>query len=167
MSDTKRFLDEAIALAFDNVDEGGRPFGAVVVKDGAVVARGVNRMAVDCDPTAHAELLALRAAGKALGAPRLDGCAVYASGQPCPMCFAAMRMCGIDRVFFAYSNDEAEPYGLSTASIAAELARPVDEQEGIEAAHIPQARGARGHLYETWLQRNGLQRNSLKRYDGT
>ena len=121
MSDDNRFLDEAVALAFENVRNGGRPFGAVVVKDGEIVARAVNRIQADSDPTAHAELLALRAAGKALNSPRLDGCVVYASGQPCPMCVAAMRMSGVGAAMFAYSNEQAEPFGLSTAAIAAEL----------------------------------------------
>ncbi len=97
MSNDRTYLDQAIRLAFDNVEQGGRPFGAVVVKGGKVIATGVNRMQADCDPTAHAELLALRAAGKTLQSPRLDGCEVYASGQPCPMCFAAMRMAGIEK----------------------------------------------------------------------
>src|SRR5690606_656580 len=130
MSSDNTFLDQAIKLAFDNVEEGGRPFGAVVVKDGNIIATGVNRMQADCDPTAHAELLALRAAGKALQSPRLDGCEAYASGQPCPMCFAAMRMAGVENILFAYSSEQAEPFGLSTAKIAAELAKPINEQTG-------------------------------------
>ncbi|WP_233750501.1 nucleoside deaminase, partial [Bordetella bronchiseptica] len=98
---------------------GGRPFGALVARDGVVLARGVNRMLADHDPTAHAELLALREAGRALRSARLDGCVVYASGQPCPMCLAAMRMSGVARAVYAYSNEQAEPYGLSTAALAA------------------------------------------------
>jgi tRNA(Arg) A34 adenosine deaminase TadA len=149
MTDIKEFLNEAVALAFDNIEQGGRPFGAVVVKDGEVIARAVNRIQADNDPTAHAELLALRAAGKALQSPRLDGCAVYASGQPCPMCLAAMRMSGINDVTFAYSNDEAEPFGLSTAAIASELAKPFDQQTGLSIRHCPHASDA-NHLYRAW-----------------
>ena len=154
MTDINKFLDEAVALAFDNVEQGGRPFGAVVVKDGEVIARAVNRMQADSDPTAHAELLALRAAGKALQSARLDGCAVYASGQPCQMCLAAMRMSGINNVTFAYSNDEAEPFGLSTAAIAAELAKPFDQQTGLSIRHCPQATNEANHLYRTWQAKN-------------
>jgi guanine deaminase len=153
MSDETRFLDEAIALARENAHHGGRPFGAVVVKDGAVIARGVNRMLADNDPTAHAELMALRAAGQALASPRLDGCAVYASGQPCPMCLAAMRMAGVREVRFAFSNEQAEPYGLSTAAIAAELARPLDQQQGLSIRHCPPPGAAAGvELYRAWLE---------------
>lgn len=152
MTDT--FLAEAIALAFDNVKEGGRPFGAVVVKDGRIVARGVNRMLADSDPTGHAEMLALRAAGKALQSPRLDGCSIYASGQPCPMCLAAIRMAGIKDVTFAYSNAQAEPYGLSTAAIAAELAKPLDQQQGLSIRHQPQETPEERGLYRVWQDRS-------------
>ncbi|MRG57243.1 nucleoside deaminase [Phyllobacterium sp. SYP-B3895] len=147
MTDINQFLEEAIALALDNAKTGGRPFGAVVVKDGKVIARGVNRIQTDNDPTAHAELLALRAAGLALQSPRLDGCSVYASGQPCPMCLAAIRMAGIGDITFAYSNEQAEPFGLSTAVIAKELAKPIDEQAGLSYTHSPVGDGK---LYHVW-----------------
>lgn len=149
MSD-KQFLDEAIALALENVVQGGRPFGAVVVKDGKVIARAVNRMDRDNDPTAHAEMLGLRSAGQALGSTRLEGCEVYASGQPCPMCLAAMRMAGIGTIFFGYSNEQAAPFGLSTASIAAELAKPLHQQEGLAITHCPPADADDAPLYRAW-----------------
>ncbi|EAB6718093.1 nucleoside deaminase [Salmonella enterica subsp. enterica serovar Java] len=150
MSDITEFLDEAVTLAFANAEAGGRPFGAVVVKDGAVIARGVNRMLADNDPTAHAELTALQAAGAALASPRLDGCEVYASGQPCPMCMAAMRMAGVKRIGFVYSNGEAEPFGLSTADIGAELAQPLAKQDWALIEHVPRKHGGGGHLYQAW-----------------
>ncbi|WPB75616.1 nucleoside deaminase [Archangium violaceum] len=149
MSSPTAHLLEAIALARDNVRRGGRPFGAVVVKDGNVIARGVNEILATNDPTAHAELLALRAAGRALGTPRLDGCSVYASGHPCPMCLAAMRMAGIKEVAFAYSNEDGEPYGLSSAAIYAELAKPLAQQT-MKMVHLPvRPEGGTG-LYELW-----------------
>lgn len=86
---------QAIELAYANADKGGRPFGALIVKDGKVLAQGVNEIMTTNDPTAHAELLAIRAASQALGSASLAGCSVYASGHPCPMCMAAMRMAGI------------------------------------------------------------------------
>ncbi|MDH7796281.1 MULTISPECIES: nucleoside deaminase [unclassified Beijerinckia] len=155
MSDTNHFLDEAISLARDNIRQGGRPFGAVVVKNGEIIARAVNRILIDNDPTAHAELLALRAAGKALGSPRLDDCSVYASGQPCPMCLAAMRMSGIRDITFAYSNAQAEPFGLSTATITAELAKPADQQAGLLFKHTPQDVSDAEHLYRLWQRHSG------------
>ena len=154
VNDIQIYLDEAVALAFDNIASGGRPFGAVVVRDGMVIARGVNRMLADNDPTAHAELTALRAAGSALASPRLDGCGVYASGQPCPMCMAAMRMAGVSRIGFVYSNDQAEPFGLSTAQMGAALAVPLKEQNWAVIEHHPRD-DERGHLYRAWRAHSG------------
>lgn len=114
-------MREALALARANLIEGGRPFGAVVMRDGRIVGRGVNEIHRTQDPTAHAELTALRAASQALGTSRLDGCVVYASGHPCPMCLAAMHMCQVAEAYFAYSNTDAEPYGLSSAPVYAAL----------------------------------------------
>ncbi|MBP1887815.1 nucleoside deaminase [Sinorhizobium mexicanum] len=136
MDEEQRFLCEAVSLARGNMENGGRPFGAVVVKDGVVVATGVNEMARTGDPTSHAELNALRDAAKTLRSLRLEGCAVYASGQPCPMCLAAMRMAGINEIAYAHSNAQAEPYGLSRSAIYAELAKPITEQ-AMRFRHVP------------------------------
>ena len=128
MTTAERFLCEAIDLARDNVRKGGRPFGAVLVKDGTIIAKGVNEIHTTQDPTTHAELQAIRAASRVLGSPRLDGCVIYASGHPCPMCLSAMHLTGIREVTYAYSNEDGEPYGLSTAATYAELAKPLDRQ---------------------------------------
>ncbi len=149
MTSPTAFLLEAIELARENVRRGGRPFGAVVVKDGKVVARGVNETNATNDPTAHAELLALREAGRVLGTPRLDGCAVYASGHPCPMCLAAMRMARIAEVAYAYSQEDGEPYGLSTAAVYDELARPFALQS-MKIAHVGVRPTGEDDLYESW-----------------
>ena len=84
------FMRRAIALAIDNMSAGGGPFGAVVVKEGQVVAEGANRVTVDNDPSAHAEVVAIRGACRALGAFQLDGCDLYTSCEPCPMCLGAI-----------------------------------------------------------------------------
>jgi tRNA(Arg) A34 adenosine deaminase TadA len=131
------FLQQAVDLALANVlDAGGRPFGAVVVKDGEVIATGVNEIGVTGDPTAHAELTAMRQAAQVLGSPRLDGCVVYASGQPCPMCLSAMHMTGVSAVRFCYSNAEGEPFGLSTAAVYAQMAKPLEAQS-LDIRHEP------------------------------
>jgi len=148
MSDAKRFLCEAIELARENVRKGGRPFGAVLVKDGKVIATGVNEILETGDPTTHAELQAIRVASKVLGSPRLDGCAIYASGHPCPMCLSAMHLTGIREVAFAYSNDEGQRYGLSTAKIYAEMAKPLAAQS-LKAVHMP-VRIEGEDPYEMW-----------------
>lgn len=152
MSNTERYLCEAIALARANVEAGGRPFGAMIVRNGEVIARGVNEIHSTNDPTAHAELTALRAAGMKLGSPKLDGCAVYASGQPCPMCLAAMRLAGVGEVYYSYSNDDGAPYGLSTAAISAELARPFSEQS-MKISHVPVRSEPGRDLYVHWQSR--------------
>ena len=145
-ADDRRFLDAAIALARGNVERGGRPFGAVVVKDGAVIATGVNTILASNDPTAHAEMSAIRAASHALASPDLS---VYASGHPCPMCLAAMRMAGVNGVAFAYSNEDAAPFGLSTAAIYDELRLPFAEQK-ISIRHVGAADAAAPAIYTEW-----------------
>ncbi|MDP1599520.1 nucleoside deaminase [Phenylobacterium sp.] len=137
MATEEHFLRQAIDLALANVrDHDGRPFGALVVKDGEVIATGVNEIGATGDPTAHAELSAIRKAAQVLGAPRLDGCVVYASGQPCPMCLSAMYLTGVSAVRFAYSNEDGEPFGLSTATVYAELAKPLEDQ-ALDVRHQP------------------------------
>lgn len=151
MEQEKRFLREAVALARTNIEKGGRPFGAVAVRNGEVIASGVNEMLETGDPTSHAEMNALRLAAKRLGSPRLDGVAIYASGQPCPMCLAAMRMAGITEIAYAHSNADAEPYGLSTAAIYTELAKPLDEQS-MRFRQVLVDETDAAPLYATWQQ---------------
>lgn len=143
------FLALAVKLALDNVqDDHGRPFGAVLVKDQAIVATGVNTILASGDPTAHAELEAIRAAARVQSSPRLDGHVMYASGHPCPMCLAAMYLTGIREVYYAYSNEDGEPFGLSTREIYAELAKPLAAQS-LQMHHLPLP-GAGRELYEAW-----------------
>lgn len=143
-------LRDAVALAHDNVLAGGRPYGAVIVRDGTVLVRAVNRTADTHDATDHAEMVAIREASRLLGSAKLDGCIVYASGRPCPMCHAAMRLAGIREAYFAYTAEEAEAHGLLSAGIYAELCRPLAEQP-MRVAHLPVA--AEAHPYEAWRDR--------------
>jgi tRNA(Arg) A34 adenosine deaminase TadA len=118
----------AIRLACENVERGGRPYGAVIAAGAKVVATGLNRMTETHDPTEHAELNAIRAAVKVLENPSLAGLVAYASGQPCPMCLAALRLAGIEAIYYAYANEESAPYGFSTESLYNELAKPLARQ---------------------------------------
>jgi len=145
------FMREALALARANIEAGGRPFGAVLVHQGQIVARAVNEIHSTQDPTAHAEMQAIRKAAQALGRSRLDGAEIYASGHPCPMCLAAMHLCGIERAWFAYDNDEGEPYGLSTAAVYAQMARAPQQQS--LPLHVLKPEGEAG-LYQQWRQAN-------------
>jgi tRNA(Arg) A34 adenosine deaminase TadA len=153
LSTPRDFLHAALELAYANVERGGRPFGAVVVKDGEILATGVNEVVGTNDPTAHAELMAVRAASQKLGSPNLAGCVVFASGHPCPMCMAAMRVAGIGAVTYAYSNDDGAPYGLSTAAIYADLARPFAEQS-MKITYLPVRLESRADLYAAWKGRS-------------
>ncbi|MBS2968115.1 nucleoside deaminase [Metabacillus sp. KIGAM252] len=127
--ETEQYIKQAVGLANKNVKmNGGNPFGAVIVKKGKVVAEGVNDVAASFDPTAHAEIQAIRQASQSLKTSDLSGCTVYASGQPCPMCLSAMYFSKIKEVYFAYSNEEAEPFGFSTAPIYTQLALPIGQQ---------------------------------------
>src|SRR5262245_3763833 len=120
------YLALAIDLARRNVlERRGRPFGAVLAQDGEIVATGVNEILATNDASTHAEMEAIRAATTARRSPRLDGCVMYASGNPCPMCLALMHMIGIGEVYYAYSNEEGEPFDLSTAKIYGEMAKPL------------------------------------------
>lgn len=145
----EHFMREALDLARANIQAGGRPFGAVLVYQGQVIARAVNEIHLTQDPTAHAELQAIRQASQVLGRPRLEGCEVYASGHPCPMCLAAMHLCGIERVWFAYSNEDGEPYGLSTAAVYAQMTL-APQQQSLPLRPLKPA--DEDGLYQQWQQ---------------
>lgn len=130
MSMTKKeLMREAIRLSVKNVYEGGGPFGAVIVKDGEIVARGVNSVVPQCDPTAHAEVSAIREACRKLGTFDLSGCEIYASCEPCPMCLAAIYWAHLDRLYFANNRDDAAAIGFDDAEIYREISRPVMERK--------------------------------------
>ena len=112
----------AIELSLRNVAEGGGPFGAVVARGGEIVAEGVNRVTAQCDPTAHAEVAAIRAAARKLGTFDLSGCDIYASCEPCPMCLGAIYWARLDRLFYAATKDDAARAGFDDAFIYRELA---------------------------------------------
>ena len=112
MTDDARWLDEAVRLATANVADGGGPFGAVVVRDGVVVGRGQNVVNRDLDPTAHAEVVAIRAACREVGDFSLAGCVLYTSCEPCPLCLSAALWARLDRVVYAADRDDAARGGF-------------------------------------------------------
>jgi guanine deaminase len=115
MPEHEQLLREAVRLAQANLERGGRPFGAVLAINGEIVGTGVNDVVHSHDPTTHAELEAIRAASRRLQRSSLSGSVIYASGHPCPMCLAALVIAGVDAVYYAFDNDDAAPYGLSSA----------------------------------------------------
>jgi tRNA(Arg) A34 adenosine deaminase TadA len=124
----EKFMAEAIALAIENVAQGGGPFGCVIVKGGKVVGRGVNRVTQTNDPTAHAEVVAIRAACHALGDFQLTGCELYTSCEPCPMCMAAVYWARPERVFFGATKDDAAHAGFDDSMIYEEFVLPYEKR---------------------------------------
>ena len=124
------FMMEAIRLSVDNVTEGrGGPFGAVVVKDGKIIARGVNQVTSSNDPTAHAEVVAIREACKLLNSFQLEGCEIYASCEPCPMCLGAIYWARPDKLFYANTKEDAAGIQFDDRFIYEEIAKPVEERK--------------------------------------
>ena len=121
-------MREAIRLASANVDNGGGPFGAVIARGGEIIATGVNRVTANCDPTAHAEVSAIRAAAQKLGTFNLSGCEIYSSCEPCPMCLGAIYWARLDRLFYGNTKADAARIGFDDAFIYKELALPLPER---------------------------------------
>ena len=118
------FMARAIQLSMENVQSGsGGPFGAVVVKNGEVIAEGANQVTSTNDPTAHAEMLAIRAACRKLGAFSLEGCEIYTSCEPCPMCLGAIYWARLSRIFFANLATDASRIGFDDSAIYRELSQ--------------------------------------------
>ena len=121
-------LREAIALAVESASSAGGPFGAVVALEGDVVGRGTNRVVPERDPTLHAEVVAIRAACARLGTHDLTGAVLYASCEPCPMCFGAAWWARVDRIVHAATRADATTAGFDDAAIYADVSRPADER---------------------------------------
>jgi tRNA(Arg) A34 adenosine deaminase TadA len=121
------FMELALALARRNAQSAaGGPFGAIVVFEGKVVGEGSNRVTATNDPTAHAEVVALRAAGKNLGRFELKGCVLYTSCEPCPMCLSAAYWSRVDRVVYAATQEDAAAAGFDDAFLYREMAKPIE-----------------------------------------
>lgn len=120
------YLRETIRMAAENVRSGrGGPFASLIVKDGRVVGRGTNRVTSSSDPTAHAEVVAIRDACARLDSFQLDGCTVYCSSEPCPMCLAALYWARPERIYFANGREAAAAAGFDDTYIYEELEKPL------------------------------------------
>jgi guanine deaminase len=124
------FMARAIQLSTDNVNSGrGGPFGAVIVKDGAIIAEGANQVTSANDPTAHAEVVAIRAACKKLKVFDLEGSEIYTSCEPCPMCLGAIYWARLSRVYFANADADASRIGFDDSLIYRELSQPHSQRK--------------------------------------
>lgn len=124
----KQYLRRAIELAKENIDNGGGPFGAVIVRNGEILAESGNRVTANNDPTAHAEVMAIRQACSALGTFSLKGSTIYASCEPCPMCLGAIYWAGIDRVIYGAIDADAAKIDFSDKFIYDEIALPREQR---------------------------------------
>jgi tRNA(Arg) A34 adenosine deaminase TadA len=125
----EKFMEEAIKLAESNLANGhGGPFGCVVVKDGKIIASAYNEVLISNDPTAHAEVLAIRRACIALGSHQLDDCEIYTSCEPCPMCLGAIYWSRPKKVYYAASRKDAALAGFDDEHIYREIALPYNDR---------------------------------------
>ncbi len=121
----EHFMRRAIELGRQGMQAGeGGPFGAVIVRDGRIIGEGWNRVVATSDPTAHGEIVAIRDACRRAGTFDLEGCELYTSGEPCPMCLGAIYWARIDRVFYGFSVEDAARVGFDDRFIYDELAKP-------------------------------------------
>ena len=128
MSYSEVYMREAIRLSIENQKTGGGPFGCVIVKGGEIIARGANSVTNHCDPTAHAEVVAIRQACQRLGTFQLTDCEIYTSCEPCPMCLGAIYWARPAKVYFANTKQDAATIGFDDAFIYEELALPMENR---------------------------------------
>jgi guanine deaminase len=129
MQNHKKYMRMAIQLSELSVKSGGGPFGAVVVKDDKVIASSSNSVTTDNDPTAHAEVNAIRKAATELGTYDLSGCTIYSSCEPCPMCLGAIYWAQIDELYYANTKEDASSIGFDDSFIYSELALPHENRK--------------------------------------
>ncbi|MDP2698942.1 nucleoside deaminase [Thalassospira sp.] len=144
-------MRHAVQLSRTKMDEGcGGPFGAVIVRDGKVIAEGWNNVTSSNDPTAHAEVSAIRAACEILGTFDLSGCEIYTSCEPCPMCLAAIYWARIDHIYYANGREDAAAIGFDDQFLYDEVAKPVSARS-LPCDHIelPEAR----EVFQAWAEK--------------
>lgn len=143
-------MREAIRLSEENVANGGGPFGAVIARGGEIIATGVNRVTASNDPTAHAEVSAIRSAAQQLGTFNLSGCEIFTSCEPCPMCLGAIYWARLDRVYYANTKADAKAAGFDDSFIYDELALPRDRRK---LPSVPMMRNEAIKVFEEWARK--------------
>lgn len=128
MSYEEEFMKRAIACSCENIKLGGGPFGAVIVKDGQIIAEGSNKVTINKDPTAHAEVMAIRAAATYLNDFNLSGCDIYTSCEPCPMCLSAIYWARLDKIWYANTKSDAKNIGFDDSFIYDQVRLPMEQR---------------------------------------
>lgn len=145
------FMDMAAKISFDNIDRGGGPFGAVIVRDGEVVSTGANSVTIENDPTAHAEVKAIRNACHKLGTFQLSGCVVYSSCEPCPMCLSALYWAGVRKIFYGNTKEDAAAIDFSDKFIYDEIERKPEERH-VPGIHVDKSETIKA--FEKWAEKS-------------
>ena len=129
MTDDEKYISLVVDLAIKNVENRGGPFGAAIVCNGELISTGVNEVTGKNDPTAHAEIMAIRSAAEKISDHKLENCVIYSSTEPCPMCLGAIYWSGIKKLVFASRKEDAERGGFIDAHIYREISRNFDERK--------------------------------------
>ena len=129
MESKNKFMLRAIELSIKSANETGGPFGSVVVKDNTIIAEGSNKVTSSNDPTAHAEIVAIRDACKKLNIFNLSGCDIYASCEPCPMCLSAIYWSHIDNIYYANTRDDAKKINFDDSMIYSEFSKKIEDRK--------------------------------------
>ena len=159
MKTSNRFLQRAVELSLEAIATGqGFPFGAVVVCDEVIVGEGSNRVIADNDPSAHAEILAIRAACARLGTYQLEDCELYTSCEPCPMCLGAVYWAKIPKVYYANTRHDAAEIGFIDAFIYEQIPLPTKQRQ-VAMEQLEKAEAMKA--FEAWKGREG-QRSTVK-----
>ena len=145
-----KFMQMAIDLSIENIDNGGGPFGAVIVRNGEVIATGANRVVPNIDPTAHAEVMAIRSACAKLGTFQLGDCTIYSSCEPCPMCLSALYWAGVKRICYGNTKDDAKAIDFDDSFIYDQLDLSYAERS-IRCEHF--MRGAALMAFKKWAEK--------------
>ncbi len=124
-----KFMQKAIEISIESINSGGGPFGSVIVKDNKIISEGVNRVTVNNDPTAHGEIVAIRAATKVLNDFNLKGCELYTSTEPCPMCYSAIFWSRIDKIYYANTKEDAQRVDFDDSLIYSELQQSINKRK--------------------------------------
>jgi guanine deaminase len=152
MNDDRSLLRRALELAAKSIKEGGGPFGALITRDGKIISEGSNRVVLSHDPTAHAEIIAIRRASAAIRSHDLSGCVIYASCEPCPMCLGAIYWSGIQKVVYASDRKDASGAGFNDNLIYEEISLdPADRK--LIFKHIHDAGGE--DIFRKWDEFEG------------
>ena len=136
--DNTKWMRKAIDLSVENVKKGGGPFGAVITKDGKVIATGVNRVTKNNDPTAHAEITAIRKAARRLGTFDLSDCEIFTSCEPCPMCLSAIYWAHLDKIYYGNTKIDAKDIGFDDSFIYDELTLKPKDRKVIMSQLLPE-----------------------------